>query len=537
MLRNYLIVALRSLLRHKLHTSVNILGLGVGLASCALILLYVRHELSYDRFFPEVQRIYRVVDEVEIPARDVRARTALTPFPMARALEDELPEVERATRVSLWENARTLVGHDGRWFYEDRMLYADPGLLEVLAYPIRDGDSNTALDDPGSVVLAAATAQRHFGDEPAVGRMLTVSGEDRQVTAVLDELPAPSHMSFDLIVPFGDLSRNLGNDTESNWVNHSFVTYVRLRKDTPGEALGARLPAFVADRAKEQTEQMGARITPRLQPLTSIHLHSDLQYELGPNGDIHRVYAFAAVGVLVLLIACFNSVIVNRERNSRSSPARLSLPPASRSITHTTPTICAPRSRNDLADFLICPAVVTTSSMITSLRPATSPPSASLDVPYSLATLRTNSAGMAVICDSTVTIGMPPISSPARASTPDGISSLNAWAIARSNEGSDSKRYLSKYSSLTPPDRRRNRPLMCDTALIRRARLTRVFSVTCCFSLMFGQPRINRGRCTFPPDAGQRLSHQISSERAQPPIQTNRRPCWLRVTVTFPPET
>jgi len=308
MLRNYLVVSLRSLLRHKLHTSVNILGLGVGLACCALILLYVRHELSYDRFFPEVQRTYRVVDELEIPARDVRARTALTPFPMARALEDELPEVERATRVSLWENARTLVGHGGRWLYEDRMLYADSSLLQVLAYPIRDGDPNAALDDPGSVVLTAATARRHFGDEPAVGRALTIDGEDRQVTAVLKELPAPSHMRFDLIVPFGDLARQFGDDTESNWVNHSFFTYLRLREGASAESLGARLPAFVADRAREQAQQMGARITPRLQPVTCIHLRSDLQYELGSNGDIHRVYAFCAVGVLVLLIACFNFV-------------------------------------------------------------------------------------------------------------------------------------------------------------------------------------------------------------------------------------
>jgi putative ABC transport system permease protein len=316
MLRNYLVVAWRNLRRNRLYALINVAGLAVGLAACLLILLYVRRELSYDRFHQNVARMYRVVDEMEMPARDFKAATALTPYPMARALTADFPEVVGAVCLEHWENARRRVGRGDRWFYESGVAYAEPSFFEVFTFPFCQGDPRTALSEPNSLVLTASMARRYFGGDNPLGQRLSVDGVDYQVAGVLEDVPANSHLRLDFLLPFPrDLSRLTGPDTPSNWMNHSFHTYILLRDGAAPEELEAKLPAFLERHAGEQMALAGARIHSRLQPISSIHLHSQLQYELGPNGDIRYVFTFSAIAGLILLVAGVNFVNLSTARS------------------------------------------------------------------------------------------------------------------------------------------------------------------------------------------------------------------------------
>lgn len=320
MLRNYLVVAWRNLWRHKLYSLINIWGLAVGLAACLLMLLYVKQELGYDRFLTNAERIYRVVDDVEIPAQGYKAATALTPYPMAQALLADSPEVAGAVCLLRPGDASKRVGSGDRWFRETGILYAQPTFFQVFTFPLVQGDPGTALAQPNSLVLTATTARKYFGGEDPIGRTLSVDGEECRVTGVAADVPANSHLHFDILLPFPNDFRWLtGPDTPTNWLNHSFYTYILLRGGAAPEALEAALPALVERHASEQMVLAGVRIHSRLQPLSSIHLHSHLQYELSPNGDIGYVLSFAAVAVLVLLIGGLNFVSLSTARSAHRS--------------------------------------------------------------------------------------------------------------------------------------------------------------------------------------------------------------------------
>lgn len=317
MLRNYLVVAWRNLCRQKVYSLINITGLALGLAACVLILLYVRHELSYDRFHANADRLYRVTDELEMPAQDMKAATALTPYPMAQALVAEFPEVLNAVCLNQWSNTRRRVGRGNQWFYESGVLYAQPSFFRVFSYPFRQGDPQTALAAPNSLVITAEMAAKYFGSEDPLGQRLSIDGKDYQVSGVLEDVPTNSHLHFHIARPFPTDFRELtGPDTPTNWMNHSFYTYVLLRDGASPEELGAKLPAFVERHAGEQMALAGTYIHPHLQPVSSIHLYSHLQYELEPNGDVRYVYIFSATAGLILLIAGFNFINLSTARSA-----------------------------------------------------------------------------------------------------------------------------------------------------------------------------------------------------------------------------
>lgn len=295
MLRNYLIVALRSLLRRRVTTAINIGGLAVGLAACALILLYVHDELRHDRFHQNGDRTFRVL----------RGGSARTSYPLGEVVQSGVPQVEEMTRLSCkWER---LVAHGDRGFWEADLLYADPSFFEVFSFPLLRGDPRTALSAPFTMVISETAAQRYFGDENPLGKTLTVDDErEYTVTGVAADVPPQSHFHFDCLATFAGSDPVFYEGMLEHWGVSNFYTYVRLRGDGDRSALEAAMTELIAPViGAKHPELTPSRLI--LQPLSHIRLHSaHLWGDIEPQGEIAVVYALSAIAVLILVIACIN---------------------------------------------------------------------------------------------------------------------------------------------------------------------------------------------------------------------------------------
>ena len=202
MLTNYLKTALRNLIKHKTYTSTNVLGLAVGMACCLMTLLYVRDELSYDRFHEKADQVYRVNATSHNPEGDFY-RTSIPP-PIAPALQAEYPEVEAVTRVNPMSRRLLRVGDEV--YQEDRVYLAEASFFDVFTFPLRRGDPETALAVPGTVILTETTARRYFGDTDPLGQIINYEKSiDLTVVGIVDDAPSNSHLQFD-----GELLKILG---------------------------------------------------------------------------------------------------------------------------------------------------------------------------------------------------------------------------------------------------------------------------------------------------------------------------------------
>ena len=315
MFKNYLKIAVRNLLRHKAYSLINILGLAVGMACCILIMLYVQDELSYDRYHEKADRIYRVVEEGQVAGKTSNA--VVTPAPMGPALVNDYPEVINVVRFFSMMDEKLLITHEDRRFQEERFLYADGSAFEVFTFPLLKGNPRTALKAPYTVVLTEEMAAKYFGGEDPLDQTLTIDGKDYKVTGVLENIPSNSHFHFDFLASFTTLKEE---DTQGHqlgsWMNHSFYTYLLLAERASPTELEQQLPAFMNRHMGEQLRRAGVSFTPHLQPLTRIHLHSHLEYELEPNSDIRYTYIFSAIAFFILLIACINFVNLSTARSA-----------------------------------------------------------------------------------------------------------------------------------------------------------------------------------------------------------------------------
>lgn len=299
MLKNYLTIALRNLRKQKGYTFINIFGLAVGLACCLLISLYVQHERSYDRYHEKADRIYRLTTELGFSGTSAHFASA-SPV-MAEVMRAEFPEVEQSVRVI---NGSKMVRVGDTQFKESRFYHADSTVFDVFSYTFIAGNAQTALDRPHTVVLTHSTAQKYFGDTDPLGKTLQVGdATEYTVTGVIEDLPTPSHFQFDFLASMSSVSKA----KNSNWLgNLDFKTYLVLRPDASTEALEAKFPALLEQNVGATLNRLGALFRLELQPLTAIHLHSNLDYELEPNGNVSYVYIFSAVALFILLIACIN---------------------------------------------------------------------------------------------------------------------------------------------------------------------------------------------------------------------------------------
>jgi putative ABC transport system permease protein len=306
MFKNYLLVTIRNLKKNNTFSFLNTLGLAVGLAAFTLIALYVRFELSFDRYHDNADRIYRVI----------REGRAFTPPPLAPALKAGLPEVAAAARVL--RSPKTLISIEQASFLEDEFYWADSATFDVFTIPFLSGDSKTALNDPAAIVLSRRAARKYFGHADPMGRTLTVSERHEfRVAGVMADMPANSHFVMDAVVPYEAYFRVTGNDIASWRANFSY-TYLRLREGAGLETLDAKIPAAI-----EAPLMKAAGVKPPyprlyfLQPVTAIHLHSRLQQEIGPNNDMSSILLFSSIAFLILFIACVNYMNLATARGVR----------------------------------------------------------------------------------------------------------------------------------------------------------------------------------------------------------------------------
>ncbi len=296
MLKNYLKIALRNLLKHKGYSFINVAGLAVAMACCILILLWVRDELSYDMFHPAAERIYRVVQEQRFSGST--QQVAVVAAPVAPALANDYPEVEIAVRVRPRPH---LVSFGEKKFFGERIAYADSNVFKLFAFPLLRGDAETALATPRSVVLTASMAKKYFGDEDPLGKVLRFDNRhDHTVSGVMKDIPFNSHIRADAIATFSVFN---GEPWINNWGVNLLWTYIRLKNGATPQALNQKLPEFTK---KYRGEETVANISYYLQPLRDIHLRSRMVAEMSANGDIAYIYIFSAVGVFILLIAAIN---------------------------------------------------------------------------------------------------------------------------------------------------------------------------------------------------------------------------------------
>jgi len=320
MLRNYLKIAYRNIVKHKFYSLINVLGLAIGITCCLLIMLYVKDELSFDRHLPNSDRIYRVVSNHMFSGNEFHA--AVTPAPLASALVEDFPEVEVSTRI---RNAGSIVFKKGESaIKEPSCAYVDSTFFKVFAFNVIEGNPETALVAPNSVVLTKSIARKYFGDEPAVGKLITTSqGAELMVTAVMQDIPVNTHFHIPIFISMGSWSRA----NNHNWLSNNFHTYFLLRKGYDPNELEGKFQGMVikyigpqlqevAGMSIEEAEAKGSKAEFNLQPLTSIHLYSDYTLDLDVNGDITYVYIFSSIAIFILIIACINFMNMSTARSA-----------------------------------------------------------------------------------------------------------------------------------------------------------------------------------------------------------------------------
>jgi putative ABC transport system permease protein len=305
MIFNYLKTALRNVKKYPTYSFINIAGLAIGMACVVLIVLFIRDESSYDRFHAKADRIYRVVDSFDVPggiARDF----AFTSAPFAPNLKRDFPEVEDAVRLI---TRRHMVTYGDKKYYEDYLFYADASLFNIFTFPLIAGNPESALAAPNTIVISESAALKYFGKDEALDKTVNINDQDYVITGVMKDMPKNSHFYAQIFASMQTLEKDPGLQEQffQSWARHEFYTYLLLREDYSPEVLQAKLPAFIEKYAAQEIKTiLGGSLSSRLQSLKSIHLHSHLQMEITPNGDIKYVAIFSVIALFILLIACVN---------------------------------------------------------------------------------------------------------------------------------------------------------------------------------------------------------------------------------------
>jgi len=312
MLYNYFNIALRNLLKNKVHTTINVFGLAFGMASVFLITLYIRHELSYDRFHHQAEDLYRIVWASDNPQ-------TRTPHPMAQALVADFPEVESAVSLTpLFAAGLTPETHSLRnpqkdeRYDEKNFLAVDTTFFDVFDFPIVKGDAKKALKQVNGVLISESMARKYFGDDDPIGKQLAVDSTEYlvEVLAVFKDVPSHSHFHFDFLGSYVREKSFNPEDRFYSWADFGHYNYIRLKHGADPAALEAKLMSWFRKYFEISDEAANALAAQhygfKVQPVTDIHLRSRLRWELEPNGNIEYIYILAAAALFTLVIACVN---------------------------------------------------------------------------------------------------------------------------------------------------------------------------------------------------------------------------------------
>ena len=321
MLKNYYKVAIRNILKYKMFSAINILGMTIGVTSCLMIILYVTHELSYDTFHSDANRIYQVGLNGKIGGQDIRVSNTCPP--MAEALVADIPEVEAATRIA--QMNQPVVKNGEKIFTEEKVFFADSNFFEFFSYRLKEGDIKTALKEPNTVVLTEVMARKYFGDQNPMGGLLVMGSENKtfKVTGIAETPPTNSHFTYNILVSAVS-SENLKTGI---WLNNFMYTYFKTKPNTSVDQvvtkfiplvdkyIGPEIEKFMGTTLKQMQEAGGA-YGYYVTNIKDIHLHSTSQGDLEPGGNIMYVYFFSGIGLFILIIACINFMNLSTARSA-----------------------------------------------------------------------------------------------------------------------------------------------------------------------------------------------------------------------------
>ena len=319
MLRNYFKIALRNITRYKFYSAINILGMSLGLTSCLIIVLYIADELSYDQFHKNADRIYQVGLHAKIGPQDITVSN--TPPPMGPALLDELPEVESYTRIGPYYG-EPAVKYGDKVFAESKVFYVDSNFFQFFDYKLLEGDAKTLLTEPNTLVMTKEVAEKYFGNETAIGKLVTLDNmRTFKVSGVAANPPTNSHFNFSVL-----LSAESGDRLQSKeWINNNIFTYFMLRENANLEPVNKKFLELVEKYVGPAVERFMGSTLQQLREsggsygfyttkLTDIHLRSASIQDLEPKGNIQYIYFFAGVGLFILVIACINFMNLSTAR-------------------------------------------------------------------------------------------------------------------------------------------------------------------------------------------------------------------------------
>jgi putative ABC transport system permease protein len=326
MFRNYLKTAWRNLVKNRIFSLINILGLAIGLCCFLLIAMYVLDELSFDRHHKKADRIYRISSEIKFGGSELDL--PVTSDIMGAVLKSDYPQVEEFTRIYASSGSK-LIKKGNEYINEESVVHADSTLFDVFTFPSIAGDTKTALNEPNTVVITEAAARKYFGTTDAVGKLLETNDNNStlyKVTAVIRNMPKNSHFTADFLFSMDNVDYPWGT-----YLSHNFHTYLLLQEGTDPRAFEKNfdeyIEKYIMPQAKsmmqiesmEAFEKAGNKLVYSLIPVRKIHLYSNRPFELSPSGNIQYVYIFSAVAIMILLIACFNFMNLTTARSANRS--------------------------------------------------------------------------------------------------------------------------------------------------------------------------------------------------------------------------
>ena len=300
MFKNYLKTAFRNLRKNRLYSVINIFGLTVGLAACLLIGVFINHELSYDKFNVNADRIVRTTMEYKFSG--TANKTATTGTKVGPQFKRMFPSIDDYVRTFISHN---VVRTDDKIFDEPAILYADPAFFKIFSFHLVKGDVATALDAPDKIVVSQSIAKKYFGEEDAINKVFVIGKKNMRVSAVCEDVPQNSQLKFDFVTQF----LNLGNSVKDEiYWNANWITYFLLRDKNSIPLLQQQISEYMRTpqvRSEVRIQNKDDYLTFHLEPLTSVHLYSSLA-GFEPNGNIKYIYIFAVIALLILVIACAN---------------------------------------------------------------------------------------------------------------------------------------------------------------------------------------------------------------------------------------
>ena len=320
MFLNYLKIAFRSLKKNKGYSFINIFGLAVGIACCILILLFIRNELSYDKYNKNYDRIYRIHLTARISNNELNPATSCAPC--GPTFVSEIPEVENFVRIRNY--GFPVIRYKDKAFSEEKFYWVDSSFFDIFTVHFIEGDPKTALNQPNKVVITKSTARKYFGSEDPIGKILNSDNRrNYMVTGVIEDFPANSTIHMDFL---GSLS-SYNVDNDRTWLSNNYYTFILVREGADPDALNKKIydisKAHIGPQLNQilgitydQMVQGGSRYNFVLQPLGDIHLRSDQTNEMEPVSDILYIYIFSIIAFAILIIACINFTNLSTARSS-----------------------------------------------------------------------------------------------------------------------------------------------------------------------------------------------------------------------------